>query len=244
MINIIICDDNEFFLNTLIDTVNKFFKNKNLKYKIYAFNDYGKDFLEIVHDETIENKIYILDIETPTSNGIQIAKIIRLKDFNSKLIYISAYTRKYLEAVSKSDTMYIGYLSKKDDYQKKLQNLLTKIIKNGFRLEVIHFYDQGCFFNIDMRDINYIDTDTKKRKVIIHMTTTNLSVNKSLKEMKNLLDYRFEYSHRGCIINKENTLYIDTIVKIIKFKNGDTTTLLSPQFIKQEKQKNKREENL
>lgn len=242
MINIIICDDNDIFLKGLIDTVNNFFKNKRLKYKIHPFQDYGKEFIDIVQNQKIENKIYILDIETPTSNGIQIAKIIRKTDLNSKLIYISSYTKKYLEAVSKSDTMYIGYLSKKDDYQGKLKTLLNKIIKNGFRLEVIHFHDQGCFFNLDMREINYIDTDTKNRKIIIHMLTTSLAINKSLKEMIELLDYRFEYSHRGCIINRENALYVDTIVKIIKFKNGDTTTLLSPEFIKKEKQKGKRED--
>lgn len=238
MINIIICDDNITFLTNLVNTVNEFFQNKQLKYKIHKFNDYDKNFIKIINDETLENKIYILDIETPTSNGIQTAKIIRRKDFNSKLIYISSYTKKYLEAVSQSDTMYIGYLSKCEDYQKKLKTLLEKIIINGFRIEVINFQDQGCYFNIDMREINYIDTDTKKRKIKIHLPTTTLSINKTLKEMMELLDYRFEYSHRGCIINRENTLYIDTIVKIIKFKNGDTTTLLCPDFIKKEKSKN------
>ena len=239
MINIIVCDDDNDFLIDLINFIKQFFKKKGLKFKIHAFNNYDDKFISIINNDELENKIYILDIETPKGNGINIARMIRNNDLNSLLIYISGYTEKYLRTVSKGDTMFMGYISKSEDYKHQLQTSLSRILKVGFKIQVIRFKDQGCNFTLDLREINYIDTNTEQRKIVIHTISNTIPINKTLKEFMSLLDYRFEYSHRGCIINRENVLYIDTVVKIIRFKNSDTTTQLSPDFIKNERNKNK-----
>ena len=231
MINFIICDDNEFFLMEICKIVDDFCVKKKINYKIYTFKSYNHDFFEVMED-SLDNKVYILDIETPSGNGIDIAKKIRNKDLNSFLIFISSYTEKYIRKVAVSDTMNIGYIYKRKNYKEELLKRLKKIFKLGFQKNVIRFKDQGIIYTFDMRYICYIKADSKKRRSIIYTLNGVTEVRITLKKLKQILDYRFEYSHRSCIINHEQIVYIDTVVKIIKFKNGMTIDLLSDSFIK------------
>ena len=231
MINFIICDDNEFFLMDICKVVDDFCNKKNINYKIYPFKSYNFEFTKIM-DEELDNKVYILDIETPSGNGIDMAKKIRNKDLNSFLIFISSYTEKYMRKVARSDTMIIGYISKRKDYEEELIKRLKKIFKLGFQKNIIRFKDQGIIYTFDMRSIYYIKADSKKRRSIIYSQNGITEVRITLKKLKQILDYRFEYSHRGCIINHEQVIYIDTVVKVIKFKSGMTINLLSDSFIK------------
>ena len=231
MINFIICDDNEFFLMEIYKVVNDFCLNKRINFEIHVFKNYDNNFFDIVRQE-LDNKVYILDIETPSGNGIDVAKKIRNKDLNSFLIFISSYTAKYINQVVSSDTMFIGYISKRKNYHEELLKKLKKIFKLGFQKNIIRFKDQGIIYTFDMRNIIYIEADSKKRRSIIHTQSGKTEVRLTLKKLMQVLDYRFEYSHRSCIINHEQVFYIDTIVKIIKFKNGATINLLSDSFIK------------
>lgn len=231
MINFIICDDNEFFLMEIYSVVSNFCLNKGINFEIHVFKSYNNEFFDIMNKE-LDNKVYILDIETPSGNGIDIAKKIRNKDLNSFLIFISSYTAKYVNQAVSSDTAFIGYISKKKNYHEELLKKLKKIFKFGFQKNIIRFKDQGIIYTFDMRNIIYIEADSKKRRSIIHTQNGNTEVRLTLKKLKQILDYRFEYSHRSCIINHEHVFYIDTVVKIIKFKNGITTSLLSDSFIK------------
>ena len=231
MINFIICDDNEFFLSEIFNIVNDFCNKLKINYEIYVFKSYDNKFFDMI-DSELNNKIYILDIETPNGNGIDVARKIRNKDLNSFLIFISAYTKEYISKAINSDTMFIGYISKRKNYKDELIKKLKKIFKLGFQNNVIRFKDQGIIYTFDMRNIIYIKADSNKRRSIIYTTNSVIEVRLTLKKLKQILDYRFEYSHRSCIINHEQVLYIDTVVKVIKFKNGDTVNLLSDGFIK------------
>ena len=211
--------------------VNDFCLNKRINFEIHVFKNYDNNFFDIVRQE-LDNKVYILDIETPSGNGIDVAKKIRNKDLNSFLIFISSYTAKYINQVVSSDTMFIGYISKRKNYHEELLKKLKKIFKLGFQKNIIRFKDQGIIYTFDMRNIIYIEADSKKRRSIIHTQSGKTEVRLTLKKLMQVLDYRFEYSHRSCIINHEQVFYIDTIVKIIKFKNGTTINLLSDSFIK------------
>ena len=211
--------------------VNDFCLNKRINFEIHVFKNYDNNFFDIVKQE-LDNKVYILDIETPSGNGIDVAKKIRNKDLNSFLIFISSYTAKYINQVVSSDTMFIGYISKRKNYHEELLKKLKKIFKLGFQKNIIRFKDQGIIYTFDMRNIIYIEADSKKRRSIIHTQSGRTEVRLTLKKLMQVLDYRFEYSHRSCIINHEQVFYIDTIVKIIKFKNGTTINLLSDSFIK------------
>ena len=90
MINFIVCDDNKNILNNVKKIIEKAMMNNDTNYEIHKFDDYDSKFKEIM-GKKIPNKIYILDIETPTSSGIDIARKIRNIDYNSIIIFLTAH---------------------------------------------------------------------------------------------------------------------------------------------------------
>lgn len=63
MINFIVVDDIEFFREKIKNTILHFSFNCNVEIKNYMFDEYNYDFRKITNKK-IENKVYILDIET------------------------------------------------------------------------------------------------------------------------------------------------------------------------------------
>jgi len=82
MINVIICDDNEKDKLNAEKITKKFMEKNKKKYEIHLFSDYNKSFYNIV-ERKLPSKIYLLDIETPSKSGIDVAREIRRKDVDS-----------------------------------------------------------------------------------------------------------------------------------------------------------------
>ena len=90
MINLIICDDNKRDLEKVYKVVTNFMSANKLEYKKFVFSDYNDSFMNLTKLK-ISFKVYILDIETPTSSGIDVARVIRNKDKNSVLIFLTGH---------------------------------------------------------------------------------------------------------------------------------------------------------
>ena len=174
-------------------------------------------------------KIYILDIQVKNKTGIEMAKIIRKNDIESMIIFFTAYYNKYLKEIIKSRFMFLDFINKEDDYKKELKIALVSVIKNINKKNIIRFRSQNIIYTINVNDILYI-TRNKDRKCIIKTDYTEYEVNKNLKDLYNLLDSRFSYSHRACIVNEERIVLHDKKNKIITFDNGDTTSIVSSMF--------------
>ena len=90
MVNFIICDDNQEIVNKVGHIVDEEMMKNQISYKKHVFNDYDSKFTKIVESK-IPCKIYILDIETPTSSGIDIARMIRDIDMESVIIFLTSH---------------------------------------------------------------------------------------------------------------------------------------------------------
>ena len=87
-----------------------------------------------------------------------------------------------------SDTMFIGYISKRKNYHDELVKKLKQIFKFGFQSNVIRFKDQGIIYTFDMRNIIYIEADSRRRRSIIHTGDGIIEVRLTLKQLKQILD--------------------------------------------------------
>ena len=113
MINFIICDDDLKFRKKVETAVDKYMMKNHTEYKIYLFDDYDKSFLNIVKQK-LPFKIYILDIEAPTMSGIDIARIIRNKDVDSALIFLTGH-QELSQSVLKNEFVFISFINKFDE---------------------------------------------------------------------------------------------------------------------------------
>ena len=106
MINVIICDDNEKDNKKAESITKKFMDKIKQEYKIYTCNDYNKQFYSLVESK-IPFKIYLLDIETPSRSGIDVAREIRRKDIDSVIIFLTAH-EELGNVILKKDLMFLS----------------------------------------------------------------------------------------------------------------------------------------
>ena len=127
MINFIVCEDNKIILQKNIDIINKTMFKNNESYRIYQFTNNDKKLQELINDD-IGLKIYILDIELENISGIDIARKIRSKD-NDSIIIISTTYVEYLPFALKNKLMLFDFVSKFEDYEVNLSNVINNAIK-------------------------------------------------------------------------------------------------------------------
>ena len=75
MINFIICDDDEKFIDNIVNIIDKVMMQNDLDYDKHIFTEYNQEFLSLINQK-MSFKIYILDIQVKNKTGIEMAKII------------------------------------------------------------------------------------------------------------------------------------------------------------------------
>lgn len=230
MINIIICDDNSKDRKKVVDIVSNFMNRKKLEYKDYVFDDYNNKFNSILNSK-LPSKIYLLDIETPSASGIDIARKIRKNDVDSLIIFFTGH-EELGSVVLKNDLMFLSFINKFDDLENRLNNSLNKSLELLKTKRAIKIDDRGTTYVIELKDILYITKDSYERRTVIKTDYSEIKVNQSMQEIIDMLDDRFIQSHRACYINDDRKVKVDRIEKIITFDNGESINLLSDKYKK------------
>lgn len=224
MINFIVVDDMEFFREQINDVILSFSMKSNIPTNKYIFDEYNKNFRKISNSK-LENKIYVLDIETPKHNGIEEAKKIRKKDENSTIIFLTSYESTYYPSLLRSEMKY-NFVSKQELFKIILVNYFNIIADNicSYKNNLV-FNDHSALISIKFEDILYIYSQNNKN--IIKTINNEISVSKSLDFLLSRLPKNFVRSHRACIVNIKKIIYIKN--KII-FSNGEEINLLSRTY--------------
>ena len=230
MVNIIICDDNDKDRKNILEVVNNFMNKNKIEYNTHMYNDYDKKFHEIIESK-IPFKIYLLDIETPSGSGIDIARKIRNKDVDSIIIFLTVH-EELGNVILKNDLMFLSFINKFDNYKLRLNNSLKKALNLLKYKRIIKFTDRNVTYTINIDDILYLTKESYERKTIIKTDYTEFKVNNTLTELVKMLDDRFIQTHRSCYINDDRKVSIDKTNRIIYFDNGESTDLLSDKYRK------------
>ena len=141
MINFIVCDDIVKDNKKIKNVISKYMMKNKLEYKTHIFSDYNDEFIEIVKKK-LPFKIYILDIETPTRSGIDIARIIRHKDVDSVLIFVTGH-EELSNVVMKHDFVFLSFINKFDNGEERLTKAIDKALKMFKIRQTIRFKDNG-----------------------------------------------------------------------------------------------------
>ncbi len=228
MINFVICDDEKEFINKISYIIDKIFMDKeiDIEYRVSKFDKYNSKFENLIRDNN-DSKIYILDIEMKDSiSGIDIARKIRKDDWNSIIIMVTSHSELGYEAL-KAQIMLLDFISKFDNYEYNLENILRKAIDKVDDKKIIEFKLYGISHRIYVDDILYITTDTVDRKCIIKTTYGDFQINRTINELMEELGHKFYLSHRSCLVNLDKIKLVDWKNNIIYFDNKDSINLLS-----------------
>lgn len=231
MLNIVICDDNKRDLDSVIKIVEKFMKVNKIDYQKHVYGDYNDDFMKLVKSK-LPFRIYILDIETPSRSGIDVAREIRKKDLDSIIIFLTGHD-ELGRLVLQTDLMFLSFVNKFDNMDKRLNEILHKAIDMVKLRRIIRIEDGLNTYIIDLNDILYLSADKLSRKTAIKTDYKTYHVRKSLLKISDMLDNRFIKTHRSCIVNKSRIERIDRKNSIIYFDNNEYTDLISNKYKKE-----------
>lgn len=228
MINFIICDDNENFLMREKKLVDNFMMNYDVDYKITDFSDYTEEFFQAMYDETCF-KIYLLDIQTDTNSGLNVARRIREEqdDWISIIIIITAFGEYRYEALG-TRLYLLDFINKVYDCEDKIRDTLEIAMKHyDNRRKSLRFEYNYIMKNIEFRHIIYIEKEQDSKRCIIKTTYGDQYINKSLNDMYELLDSRFIKTSRSCIANSDFIKEFIIAENKLVFKNREYTYLIS-----------------
>lgn len=231
--NIVTCDDNPSDLKNVIKATNIYFQSKkDFDCKIHSFHDYDNKFLDFLYTKRLPNLILLLDIETPSGNGFDIARAVKRFDQNIPIIYITGHHKKYInQALDVCDMD--GYIDKLGNIEKQLQKNFDKILIEKGKRFIFHITGNNVTYILNVKKVNYFTTDGKNQIKVCGFYYPNmyLSVNNLYKQ----LDSRFIKSHQSCIVNLDNVKTIDIKGKTIYFNDGSSTDLIARNFISKNK---------
>ena len=231
MINFIICEDNNHVREFNEKIIAKVAMPYDFNYEVYSFDKYSAKLKNLINTPS-DIKVYLLDLELPNKSGIDIAHEIRRVDWDSVIIILTSHDELELKLL-KEKLLILDFISKFDDYEKRLSETLDIIIKKVDTKKMISFKSNKELHYVKLDNILYVnkDNDTDKTKVVT--IDNEYLIRDSLSNFLKRLDSRFFQTNRACYVNLNKIKMVDFKNSIIYFNNDKSTDYLSRNYKKE-----------
>lgn len=225
MINFVVVDDNEQHRKKICDAIMSSMMSNQINFKINEFSDFDKKLTQYINNKE-HISIYILDLELPKGDGIDIARTIRNKtnDWSSPIIIITAHESLYYE-VYKQRLQILDFIPKFNFVEKSLSEDIDICLRMLNKDKVYSYTYKNIAYNINLNSINYIQREGRRTKIVTKnkMYYQNITIS----EIKKLLPSYFLISAKGTILNMKNVYEIDWNKMIVHFVDGSKDYLIT-----------------
>lgn len=202
---IAICDDEKQIRELLKDKIQKYYFSKSITFSIALFEN-GEKVLEYDLDQI---DVLFLDVDMPGRNGMQIAKLIREKNKDMLIVFMTAYSEFVFESFKVDAFRYLVKPVKNKELTETLEAVSDSFNEEEERLS---FQFQNEMYSIRYSDIVYIEG--MRDKIWIHCKEHTYRWRGTLKNLCDMLNGKgFFQVHRSYIINmskiqKYNSQYV------------------------------------
>ena len=225
MVNYVVVDDNTNHRKKICDIIMSNMMSNQIDFKLHEFSDYTNKLLNYI-EITSNINIYVLDLELPNGDGIDIARTIRNKvnDWNSPIIIITAHESLYYE-VYKQRLQILDFIPKFNSIEKYLSEDIDICLRMLNKEKVYKYTYKNIVHNINLSSINYIQRDGRRTRIVTKDKDyfQNITINEIIK----LLPDYFIISAKGTILNMKNVQEIDWNNMIVIFKDGTQEYLVT-----------------
>lgn len=231
MIRFVIVEDEEKYVREIRKIIDKLKYNIKEEVKTYEFKGYSNELNKLINNND-SRTIYILDIELNNSkSGIEIASLIRNKDWDSEIIFITNHDKMF-ETVHRNVYEVFDFIEKYHELDKRLTKDLKIIINKNVDKKIFAYKGRNVDLQLYLHAINYIYRDKEDRKLVIVTDNSTFTVNLGVKEILDMLDDRFKMVHRSCIVNTDKVVTYDWSKLKIIMNNGTEVNYLSKKYRK------------
>ena len=231
MINFVIVDDNNMHRKKVNNIIISIMMNNKINFNIQEFPDFDSDLFDYFKNSK-PNSIYILDLELPNGDGIDIARKIRneYNDWTSPIIVLTAHTSMYYE-VYKQRLQILDFIGKSDNIEKNLNENISICLRMLNMDRIYRFTYKNTDYTIPINKIDYIQRDDRRIKVVckneVYYTIDTINA------IKERFPSYFILSLKGTLINMHNVLKIDWNINKVYFNDGLSDYVVSKSHKKE-----------
>lgn len=226
MLQIAVCDDEQYDREKIQFLLKQYFETKNLEYTIQLYNS-GEEFLSH-YENNVKYDIVFLDISMQELDGIQTASQIRSFHSDTQLVFVTAFIDYALEGYKVNAVRYIM----KDTLNTAIPECMDTILQKMQRTQVSFSFMSG---ETTLYTDNILYIESQKHKLLFHYMEPNtiqstpaksgLTVYQMYEKLdsieKRLSDYGFLRIHKSYLVNMKHirrlsnyTAYLDTDEKL------------------------------
>ena len=230
MLKIAVLDDQELYVNKIDEITRNAMLKQGIAYEFFKYTSTE----EFLYDLSEDNKcdIYLIDVELQTTSGLEVARQIREKYYDSVIIYVTNYIEYAVEGYEVNAYRYIpkNILEEKlpEAYAAVYVNIENRkknfyIIENNHRIERIAY-----------EDIFYVKKDQKYITIVHkHGISRERKTITAFIESVQSLD-TFVVVDRSYIVNAFHIMTLKN--QEIVLRNGETIPVSRPKlsYVKQE----------
>lgn len=219
--NFIIYEDNNEFVSSYKEVIFSVMSHSNIDYNTIVVNKYDEDKLLNVTGK----KIYLLDVEVPGKNGIDVARCIRNNnDWSSPIIVITSHD-EYKTVGYTSRILMLDFITKNDSFMDNLKEALLVALKINGEDKCYCISHKNEVIQIPYSDILYFEKNLNDNDCIVVTKDNEYVIRKSIVTILDELNDSFCKSHRSCIVNINNIRRVDFDNNIIYFDNSSIDLL-------------------
>ncbi|MBO5528914.1 MAG: response regulator transcription factor [Bacilli bacterium] len=179
MIKVAILDDEDIEIETISSYLGRYGKEKDEVFQISVF----KNAVSFLEDYKADYQLVFMDICMPYINGIDAAKILREKDENVPLIFVTSLAQYAVDSYKVEASDYLLKPLSYIDFNLSLTRVLRKITKDD---SIVISY-KNEFQKLRISDIIYVETATNHR-IIYHTKKGDFTRFASLKKAEDELN--------------------------------------------------------
>lgn len=231
MINFVIVDDNNMHRKKVNNIIISIMMNNKINFNIQEFPDFDSVLFDYFKNPK-PNSIYILDLELPNGDGIDIARKIRneYNDWTSPIIVLTAHTSMYYE-VYKQRLQILDFIGKSDNIEKNLNENISICLRMLNMDRIYRFTYKNTDYTTPINKIDYIQRDDRRIKVVckneVYYTIDTINA------IKERFPSYFILSLKGTLINMHNVLKIDWNINKVYFNDGLSDYVVSKSHKKE-----------
>lgn len=192
--NILICDDEEFYLNYLNTNVEEYYKSRNISRTIKLYSN-AIEMLEKGEEEFKDDTLILLDVSMPDISGYDAAK--RIREINNKLciIFVSNMDQAVYECMKYRIFRFI-----RKSHMEELEEALDAYENMKAQDYFVTFETKNGSTIIDIRQVVLLEVQA--HDLTVHLKNEKIIISGTLNKYEEMLSkYGFIKTYKCYLVN-------------------------------------------
>lgn len=235
MLNLIICDDDQFTLHLVTSLIKNAIKKSRTEARISCIASSGSEVIRFIKNSP-GTYLYFLDFDFGKEelNGIDLVKQIYQWDKNGKIVFVTSHSEKGMD-ILRSGIRAFGFIDKTPD-QKKMIDEYVKYLNMAVTREDTQEISESAspliqlplgideMVELPVSEIVYVDSVKAVAHSICYHTFdgSEITVRDTIEHVLSMLGEGFIRCHRSVLVSQKHVVSLKN--GMIKLSNGESVT--------------------